>query len=122
MFKVGHTASVIDVQLAGRSAVIKSQTAAKSGSVTVAQLASVPTCWLKLATLSVMQVRYCATVALHFADTLVQLATAEPPCRQAASWTAQFFRSWASVGALLDTAEPRPDSLHNVAGLMFCPK
>ena len=103
MSKVGHW-SVPSVQLAGRSAVMKTQTAAKSGRVTVAQLASVLTCWLKSATLSAMQAKYCATVALQFAAILVQLATAGPPCRQEASWLEQFFCSCVSVGALLDTA------------------
>jgi hypothetical protein len=89
MSKVGHL-SVTDVQLAGLSPVMKSQTAAKSDSVTVAQLASAPTFSLKRVTVSVMQVKYCATVALQFAEMLVQLATAEPPCRQVASWPEQF--------------------------------
>jgi hypothetical protein len=92
MSKVGHRL-VTDVQLAGSAAVMKFQIDSESSSVTVAQLASVPTCWLKLAALSVMQVKYCATVALHFAEMLVQLATAGPLCKQAASWLAQLFCS-----------------------------
>jgi hypothetical protein len=92
MSKVGHS-PVTSVQLAGRSAVMKSQTEARSGRVTVAQLASALTCWLKSAALSVMQVKYCATVALQFAVMLVQLATAGPPCRQVDSWVVQFFCS-----------------------------
>jgi hypothetical protein len=92
MSKVGHW-SVTSVQLAGSAADMNVQTAAKSGSVTVAQLASPLTCWLKSATLSAMQALYCATVALQFAVMLVQLATAGPPCKQEASWPAQFFCS-----------------------------
>ena len=92
MSKVGHW-SVTDVQLAGTAADMKTQTAAKSGRVTVAQLASAFTFWLKSATLSVMQAEYCATVAEQFAVTLEQLATAGPPCRQVFSWLVQFFCS-----------------------------
>ena len=57
MSKVWHL-SVTGVQLAGSAPVMKSQTAAKSGRVTVAQLGSAFTCWLKAATLSVIQAEY----------------------------------------------------------------
>jgi hypothetical protein len=89
MSKVGHW-SVTNVQLAGSVADMKAQTAAKSAFVTVAQLASALTCWLKSAALAAMQAKYCATVASQFAVMLVQLATAGPPFRQEASWVEQF--------------------------------
>jgi hypothetical protein len=92
MSKVGHW-SVTVVQLAGSAADMKTQTAAKSDRVTVAQLARALTCWLKSAALSAMQAKYCATVAPQFAVMLVQLATAGPPCRQVASCLEQFFCS-----------------------------
>jgi hypothetical protein len=90
MSKVGHL-SVTDMQLAGRSPVMKAHTASKSGCVTVAQLASALTFWLKSATLSVTQTVYSATVAVQFAAMLVQLAMAGPLCRHAASLLEQFF-------------------------------
>jgi hypothetical protein len=92
MSKVGHW-SVTRVQLAGSAADMNVQIVAKSVRVTVAQLASALTCWLKSETLSAMQALYCATVALQSAVMLVQLATAGPPCRQVASWLEQFFCS-----------------------------
>jgi hypothetical protein len=92
MSKVGHW-SVTDVQLAGSAASMKAQTASRSGRVTVAQLASASTFWLKSATLSVMQAKYWATVAAQFAVMSVQLAMAGPPCRQADSRFVQFFCS-----------------------------
>ena len=53
------------VQLAGGAAPEKSQTAAKSARVTVAQLASPLTVWEKAAAWSAMHVEYSATVAVQ---------------------------------------------------------
>jgi hypothetical protein len=82
--------SVTVVQLAGGLAVTKLQIAAKSASVTVAQPASPFTPSLKAEASSVMQVEYCATVAVQPAGMALQLAMAELAFRHALCWLAQF--------------------------------
>src|SRR6266567_1412640 len=97
-----------EAQLAGgEPPVCASKTADVPALVSVLQLGSPVTVWVKAVASSLMQAEYCATVAVQLAGRSLQpgLVNAPPsPLRQALSWLVQFCCSTASDGALLDDA------------------
>jgi hypothetical protein len=91
-----------DVQLAGRSPVMKAQTGAKSLFVTVAQLARPLAVWVKAVAWSVMQLEYSDTVAVQSFAMSWQLGLLGVACRQEVSRLVQFCCNTESLGGLLD--------------------